>query len=99
MVPVTAPPETECPQVVQGAQQVVSEKFVGWVHGNIAGERSHSHYSTERPLLAGLKKIMTIILGADDETLGGRFNELLLGGLRMTDNADDDGEDIASRRL
>jgi len=47
-------------------------------------------------LLAGLK---TIILGADDETLGGRFNELLLEGLRMTDNADDDGEDIASRRL
>ena len=51
------------------------------------------------PLLASLKKLRTIILGADDKILGGRFNELFLGGLRMTDNADDDGEDIASRRL
>ena len=45
------------------------------------------------PLLARLKKLRTIILGADDKILGGRFNELFLGGLRMTDNADDDGED------
>ena len=45
------------------------------------------------PLLAGLKKLRTVILGADDKILGGRFNELFLGGLRMTDNADDDGED------
>ena len=40
------------------------------------------------PLLAGLKKLRTIILGADAKILGGRFNELFLGGLSMADNAE-----------
>ena len=73
---------------------------IGWVQGNVSGKRSQIHCSTERqrkmkkmPLFAGLKKLRTIMLMADDEILGGRFNELFLGGLRMTDNTDDDGED------